>query len=239
MLVRAALAKDPAGRPTATQVRQELLPGESTASDPSAEVTRLLERTWSVPAALVPTSTNATAWHPRIARWVGASIIVLALAVATVMLVTRSGAHDPTANGDTVETQSTSIVDSPVVSTTTPTTAATTAAPPTTAPPTIRSVDFNNRTYQLECGEGAPEPVSVVNGRWQRDADPTNGALDGLDVRFADITPDPGEEAVVGVGCAFGAHTVIHHVIVFRVASDGSAAQVGPDDLRIPTGPLA
>lgn len=229
-LVEAALSKEPAGRPSASQIRDALVvdaPSEAGADD---QVTQLLRRSWTMPMEVAGDLTMLEPVHRPARRRAAAALAAAAAVVALVVGVLLTSGGDPgdgsaalAADTDATDVRDSSTTEAPLAPSTT---TATASSNTTTAPLSVRAVDWMNRTYELDCSGETTEQVTLVDGHWSRTGDPTYGSVDGVDVIYMDMTPDPGEEAVVSVACAFGANTVLTHTFVYRPIGD-DVAQVG------------
>lgn len=229
-LVRAALSKTPDERPTAREVLEALVDGDITSVGADDQVTHLLERSWTMPMEATPNAATSIAPQPaRVKRRAvaAATAAAVVLAVAAGVALTANDKGNPV--DDTEFAADVGQEAAAVTSTTASPTSPTVPAPTTTATPVdLRSVDWRNRTYELDCSGLELEQVTLVDGRWSM-GEPAMGDpfVDGVDVIYMDITPEPGEEAAVSISCVFGAHTVMTHTFIYRPVGD-EVAQVGP-----------
>ena len=106
----------------------------------------------------------------------------------------------------------------------------------------IRSTDWKNRTYDVECD--GTSPVTLANGSWTAMVDGrVDGHLTFEDVVYGDLTGAPGDEAAVYLDCFYGASGHSGDVAVFAMTPNGptqvgSGFQTGASKVTVADGRL-
>jgi hypothetical protein len=90
--------------------------------------------------------------------------------------------------------------------------------------PGIRSVDFANYTYPLDCGSA--HSITVVGGQWQDPQGPESGDVNVTRVQYLRATGRSQDDAVVEVNCSIGAGNVAPNVFVFTMVN-GKVKETG------------
>ena len=89
--------------------------------------------------------------------------------------------------------------------------------------PSVRSFDFKNRTYDSTCLD---RKVTLKDGHWSDPTGPGIGTIESTSVKYADVTGDGEEDAVVSMQCYIGVSTDVSGALVMQATADGPV-QVG------------
>jgi serine/threonine protein kinase len=234
-LIRRALARAPAERPTVPELLSALA-GSADATRVAADIATAWVSDESTAISEPPTTAVPLQLEPpkrrRKPTLLGAATaaVLIALVAGVVLFVQRQPPGDSAA-----EPEASSLVSSgakaEATTTDPPATTTTTEPPATTAPPapaSIRDTDLRNRSYDIFCdGSGAVTTIEVTDGTWTSPTGPEDGSLNNFEIQYGDVTGDGVEDAFVNMDCSVGmGSNAWGNTVVLEPAADG-VRQVG------------